>query len=876
MDLNRRYQTVADLIADLERAFGSVPSQQADHSARPINHADQQVHVHIHTGTDQPVTGSAATGHVGSHPTFGPPDIQLSAGDQSSVRTSLSADEGFDRRAGELFVGREEEQQQVESVLFTAERTLEDQATVVYVHGSPGIGKSYLISRVLHQRRSQLQGPVIRLVLERDQNWTLDRLRDVLADRLRVSAGRNVWIELRAAFYDGILQVENVDTAEVAASISQLVEKLSGCRLLLSGRWFDAGGIPNNWNEVEIVPLSQNQAAEQFERELQSAGAASVWERFSDEQRTSLLARTGSMPLAIHLASGYLAAKFPLDVLLQKLPELSLRDISDPRFGQQVLRVIYGESLGALKTSLAGRRPGEDEGVERLMSGFHRLGFGSLTGMGRALAGAVAGLDAFNLAELLDVAETLHLIERDDDGLLDRFRLHPLLAEILAASADEAVVNDSLTDWFVERLPRPMAGDPRVKPWQNLHEEYETLANWLPLVPASRVFEVIAAGLYFLFTSGPAAAWIALCERAETMDRTDDEESIRLRALGYALCQFPGADSDDIQRGKKICERKLQFDEHRGLTEEASHAAFMLGDVLSSCGELDEALRLWQAKAIPGFDSAGCDIEKAWAQGRIADVLQNRGDLDAALRIRLQEELPVYELHGDVHNTAITQGKIANVARTRGEMDEALRIHREIQLPVYEQLGDVHGKAVTQSMIADVLRVQGDHDEAIRIWREDVIPVYERIGDARSKAVTQGKIADELHGRGELEEALRIRREKELPVYERLGDIREKAVTQGKIAYTLSQQKDFDAAIRLYREEVLPTFKTLGVKRDVAMSLANLAHIFLARREGRDVRRAEELFNEALPLAEEMKIPEAEEFRKMLKDCERLRKQKRR
>jgi len=420
VDPSRRYQTVSDIVVDPEDARGRVLTQPLDSPAQQPLQGDKQVHVHIYQETKlaTPIA-PAATGSVGKPESSAAIELPSTRDQQSGSRSSVSADEGFDRRAGALFIGRESEQRLIESVLFETPIKPNETATVVYIYGSPGIGKSFLISRVLHQRRGQLRGPVIRLALERDQDWTLDRMQNVLANRLRVSAGSSVWIELHAALHDGILLVENVDTARIAGTVSQLSEKLNGCRILVSGRWIDDGGVPLEWNVVATRPLDEEQAAEQFQAELSSLGKTSVWTSLADDQRERLIARTGLVPLAIHLASGYLAARFPLDVLLKKLPELSLRDVKDSRYGEPVLRVMYEESLAALKKSLNDRRSGSEQDVTRLMDGFHRLGFASLNGVGRSLAGAIAGLDDFDLAELLDVAGTLHLIERDDTESFD-------------------------------------------------------------------------------------------------------------------------------------------------------------------------------------------------------------------------------------------------------------------------------------------------------------------------------------------------------------------------------------------------------------------------------------------------------------------------
>ena len=208
-----------------------------------------------------------------------------------------------------------------------------------------------------------------------------------------------------------------------------------------------------------------------------------------------------------------------------------------------------------------------------------------------------------------------------------------------------------------------------------------------------------------------------------------------------------------------------------------------LARLLAERGETEREIGDWdaaEATARAALDIARADslhalTARAWAV--LGDIRTSRGDLDEALRIRREEELPVFERLGDVRSRAVTMGQNRRRARRprRGRRGPA-HLRREEELPVYERLGDVRSRAVTMGYIADVLAARGDVNEALRVRREEELPVYERLGDVRSRAVTMGKIADILAARGDVDEALRIRREEELPVYERLGDVRERAV----------------------------------------------------------------------------------------------------
>jgi CHAT domain-containing protein/tetratricopeptide (TPR) repeat protein len=292
---------------------------------------------------------------------------------------------------------------------------------------------------------------------------------------------------------------------------------------------------------------------------------------------------------------------------------------------------------------------------------------------------------------------------------------------------------------------------------------------------------------------------------------------------------------------------------------------YLLRFTAESChrkGEVDKALQLHERRLdILPKDK---DWERAVAAGGIADILQARGELDEALRIREQELLPVFERLGDVRSKAVTQGKIADILQARGELDEALRIREQEELPVYERLGDVRSKAVTQGQIADILQARGELDEALRIREQEQLPVYERLGDVRSKAVTMGRIADILETRGELDEALRIHQKEILPIVERLGDIRGKAVTQGRVADILQACGELEKALRIREQEQLPVYERLGNMREKAVAQTNMA-ITLMQFEPPRRQEANQLLCEALQAAQQMRIPEAGQIRRILK-----------
>ncbi|WP_353572778.1 tetratricopeptide repeat protein, partial [Candidatus Albibeggiatoa sp. nov. BB20] len=180
-----------------------------------------------------------------------------------------------------------------------------------------------------------------------------------------------------------------------------------------------------------------------------------------------------------------------------------------------------------------------------------------------------------------------------------------------------------------------------------------------------------------------------------------------------------------------------------------------------------------------------------------------------------------------------------------------------------QHLGDVKQIAVTQGVIADILQARGQLDEALRIRQTEELPVYERLGDVRSKAVTMGQIADILQARGQLDEALRINQDV-LVDFQHLGDVKQIAVTQGVIADILQARGQLDEALRILNDELLPAFERLGDVRSYLVAQTNMAIILMQFTPPRRPE-ANQLLCEALHAAQQMRIPEAEQIRGILR-----------
>ncbi|AKJ04477.1 tetratricopeptide repeat protein [Archangium gephyra] len=762
--------------------------------------------------------------------------------EQSSARSSVPHP-----RVVSTFVGRGEQLQDMVEALLPTTGT----PRPVALHGMPGVGKSYLVDRFATLHGDRFPGGYVRLVLEAGAHQGADALLQALADRLDLGAGTG---GLLSAIRDRLLKpptllcIDNVDEPRSAASVVELLRGLRGCAVIVAGR-LQGMGVAAGWAMVRLRPFDEASALEQLATEYlpQDEAEAAGFPR--------LVRELGFLPLAIHLAAGYLRKGHTvngfLDHLRRRKLELGPGDLADPLHEEGASRAILRRSLeislGTLRESLTAEW-GAD--AERFIKGLSALGFAPAWGVGRSLGAAITGLSEDDFGSLVAHAVELSVMDTVPDAERPRqrtWRIHPLLAEMLQDEAERERVIERMTEWFVQRLPGLPAGQEseQGRRWKSVQDEALSLIAWLTQVLARDFARVARAGAAYAQHNGPFQAWISFCERveAESNDSEVLSDALWIRANISRRAGMPDKALDAARR-------KLTLDRAQQDAREEALSLGVIAGVLSSLGDVDEALRIWKEEALPVFERLGDKPLRAHALGNIADILEVRGELDEALRIRREEELPVYEQVGDIRSRAITLGRIADVLRARGDLDGALGIWRVEVLPAFERLGDFRARAIAIGKIADIFQARGELDEALRIRREEELPVYESVGDIRSRALILGKIANILQARGELDEALRIRREEELPVYERLGEISARAVTLGQIADVLQLRGELDEALSIRREEELPVHERLGDIRSRAITLGQIADIHQTRGEWDEALRI--LREEVLPVFERL------------------------
>jgi tetratricopeptide (TPR) repeat protein len=533
-----------------------------------------------------------------------------------------------------IFVGREAELAKLARVVGHGP------VAVCAVQGMPGVGKSYLVDRFAHLHADAFPGGYERLVLEPGDTRTADALCDVLRDRLGLtSADPDAWQALaqRLRTPRTLVHVENVDSMALATAVAGLVRHLDGCPLVVTGRFRDLGRSAD-WARIDMAPFDDGTALARLDAELGPTPDAAA-----ARARRTLVQALGGLPLALHLAAGYLAAGQSVDGFLRKLRNKRLalrpRDPADPVLHQGEARAIlsstFSLSLDFLRETLANQ--GNDAAT--LMTGLAALSHAPAAGVGACLGATIAGLSDGDYEDLVFEARALSMLE-DVSARPGAIRMHPLLAEVMRTDAPYDDVVARMTAWFVERLPQHARE--QGQRWGEIHSEHAALVAWLAAVPPADYVRVVRAGSEYAWRCGPYLAWAAFCKRCLQTAGRDEDRSKTL----WTLCQVAKG-AGDLDRALAAAKNMVSVDLARGAELEVALARRQIADVLEARGDVDEALRIYREEVLPVFERLGDERERAMTLGQIADVLEARGDLGEALRIRREEELPVYERLGD-------------------------------------------------------------------------------------------------------------------------------------------------------------------------------------------------------------------------------------
>ena len=246
---------------------------------------------------------------------------------------------GESERAIEVFVGRNSELDQLQDLLL---RDNKAPVAVTALHGMAGVGKSWLVDHFYATHQGDFPGGYQRLTLDAENPSSPELLIAELAERLELSFPPNQLLKHlvnRLNSTRTLIHIENVDADRAALVTTQLCKQLTHCSIVISGR-LENFGKAQRWKQISLKPFDKNEALKQLESELQWLECKPP----PTEEALKLVDTLGGLPLAIHIASGYLAQGFSTAEFIDELHltdyDLQPADPSDDLLSRDQARAV--------------------------------------------------------------------------------------------------------------------------------------------------------------------------------------------------------------------------------------------------------------------------------------------------------------------------------------------------------------------------------------------------------------------------------------------------------------------------------------------------------------------------------------------------------
>jgi ATP/maltotriose-dependent transcriptional regulator MalT/DNA-binding MarR family transcriptional regulator len=276
---------------------------------------------------------------------------------------------------------------------------------------------------------------------------------------------------------------------------------------------------------------------------------------------------------------------------------------------------------------------------------------------------------------------------------------------------------------------------------------------------------------------------------------------------------------------KRAVELAIQYGEHligRGFLEEfleilnsiskddlpdgdLSNLLIMEGDILTTFGEWDDALSLYQ-RSLKAAEQEKDPIGCAEAHYKIAAIYYRKGDLKKALYVNqrsfdiLMDQNEPFKMAKLYNNFGVIYWKLGSFEKARKNYAKSLEIA--------EDLGDMDGVSRALNNLGIIHWEKGDLDGAIEFYQRS-LEIAKEQGNIQTEAILYDNLGEVFRSKEDIQKALEYY-EKSLKLSQMLGFRWQIAEVLRNIG-TLYHGEDG----RKYLIEALNMFEKLGAKKDV-------------------------------------------------------------
>jgi tetratricopeptide (TPR) repeat protein len=573
----------------------------------------------------------------------------------------------------------------------------------------------------------------------------------------------------------------------------------------------------------------------------------------------------GRLPLAIQLAAGRLAQRYPASVadLVEELSQPPARHLDGSGGVSPEVMSAFDLSYNSL-----------DPAHQRL---FRRLGTNPCPDVSLHAAAALGGGTLTETGAALQALLDHHLLTRAPAG---RFRFHDLIREYAAARAagedsraEQRQAAGRLLDYYLYTADRadrvlnplrrrrpvsityPPAASPEVdsqddaagwlrSEWRNILQAAQYAARHEWKAKCADLVQELAGFLEIMAYWDEAITAHTLALQAGR--DLDDPARIARSALELsAVSQQTGRIDAGLQLAEEAAALYRSLDDQRGEAEaldQMSTAHHRAGHSREALAYAEEAGILYSGAADP--DGLANTLSHAglasWHLGRYPEAMD-----------QLRDALSLYESAGDQRGQAKTLNNLGRMQLYLGYHRDALECY-ERSLEMFRAIGGTQNEAILYHNIGGVYQYKGSYEEGLAAYGR-ALAMYRHIGDLHDEAEVLNEMGSTYQGAERFDEAL-IYHQKARLIAEEIGNLPQRAAALrglARVHHGCGRYNDafdqYHAALRLAKE--------IGDPYEEAKILDGLAETTLSARQPDEARI---LLRQALDIFKRLGVPEAE------------------
>lgn len=275
--------------------------------------------------------------------------------------------------------------------------------------------------------------------------------------------------------------------------------------------------------------------------------------------------------------------------------------------------------------------------------------------------------------------------------------------------------------------------------------------------------------------------------------------ALNLGQMGLIL-EAKGKDDEALEKFQKA----LQIVEELGNTPEIVRLLDKIGSIQKRQGNYDDAFEKYQRalkihQEMNNQKEIGDDLEQ---MGRIHD---EQGKFDVAMDY-YKKSLAIKETLEDKPGIASLVHQMGNVNFFRGNLDKAFTLYQR-SLKIKEEIDDLKGAGYSLGQLGLVYQRRGEIDKALTHF-EKSLQNFEKAKEEKGIAASHHQIGRIHENKGDREKAL-THYEKALELREKTGDMLGAAITYGQLGMLYYQKEEYESALR-YSTQAFAIFSRYG------------------------------------------------------------------